>query len=869
MDKKLRNLILVLLIIAMSISLYVNLSSSFRWGNASMNLDVMHYEDEMSEWLSTNKSILDMFCSYIAADPDMLDDYEGTVAFLDSITRQYPQISASYMTNPAREHTVYMNNGWEPDPDKPVEDRPWFKDVMDSKTGWIVSAPYYDQPTGVYCVTMAKRVYDPQTGEVLGNFGVDFYMDKLIEVMGDDYSDAGYAFLVDAEGNIVNHPNPEYQMSADKVTNISDMPYDGVRADGKTTLLFKDYDGTAKILIATIDKTTDFRVFVVRDFIDVYGRVILYAFLCLAVFLFCIFVVYRLLTNLIRWQNEAQKKIRVAADAAIAAGEAKSQFLAQMSHEIRTPINAVLGMNEMILRESKDKDILDYADNIKSAGNTLLTLINSILDFSKIGDGKMELSPARYELAALINEVVVSISERARQKGLRFLVDVDESLPSILFGDDVRVSQIIMNLLTNAVKYTENGDVKLTMRNEGLSDGKLKLFVSVSDTGIGIREEDMEKMFESFERLDVSRNRNIEGTGLGMSIVTKLLELMGSKLVVDSVYGRGSTFSFVLLQDIADETPIGKYEEKIAITTEERDMRKTIKAPDAKVLVVDDNNMNLKVAQSLLKLCDIKADLAVSGEEAIHKMEEETYDIVLLDHMMPKMDGIETLNELKKRSLIPIKTTMIVLTANAIVGAREQYLASGFDDYLSKPMDIDELVEKLLTYLPEKLVEKEDEKPEDEVLEFAPADSKEGMEDDMGVTVGNNEKGMETAQENVYRLEALEAAGINTEEGIRYCADDEEMYFEMLDEYLLGYDEKYPQLNYLYEKKDWYEYRVLVHALKSTSKTMGIGKLYDEALALEHAAGDEDEAYIVENHKKVMDDYDKIVLTIREAKGQR
>lgn len=390
---------------------------------------------------------------------------------------------------------------------------------------------------------------------------------------------------------------------------------------------------------------------------------------------------------------DAVKKFEIAS-------QAKSRFLAQMSHEIRTPINAVLGMNEMILRESEDEEILSYAGNIDSAGTTLLSLINSILDFSKIEDGKMEIVPVQYDTAGFINDLYQSIIQRADAKGLAFVMDVDGKLPCTLRGDDVRFSQVIMNLLTNAVKYTEKGSVTLSLKVSEKRGEKLAIAVSVKDTGIGIREEDRERLFESFERLDEVRNHSIEGTGLGISIVTNLLALMGSELRVDSIYGEGSVFSFEIEQQIIDDTPIGDYEKRLKESKVRRNKEDIIHAPGARILVVDDNDMNLKVAKNLLKLCGIKSEEAVSGEKTIEYMSRNTYDIVFLDHMMPGMDGIETLHRLTEAGLVPDETVMIALTANAVVGAREIYLNEGFADYLSKPIEIKNLVELLRKYLP-------------------------------------------------------------------------------------------------------------------------------------------------------------------------
>ena len=405
--------------------------------------------------------------------------------------------------------------------------------------------------------------------------------------------------------------------------------------------------------------------------------------------------------NYIKLLDKYNSELVKKADVAIAAGQAKSRFLAQMSHEIRTPINAVLGMNEMILRESKDENILDYASDIHDAGKNLLSIINSILDFSKLEDGKMDLIPVKYELSTVINNLVNSISVKAEEKSLGFTVNVDETLPSMYFGDDVRITQIIINLLSNAVKYTEKGQVTLTLKKAGQTDDLASIYVCVSDTGIGIKDEDMGRLFESFERIEEERNRNIEGTGLGMSIVNMLLHMMNSKLDVESTYGEGTSFSFVLKQPIVDPTPIGDYKKRIKRST---DNETNLHTKGASVLVVDDNKMNLKVVKNLMKKYDISPELVQSGKEAIERMRTNDYHIVFLDHMMPEMNGIETLGELKKENLIPDHTAMIALTANAIVGVREEYLDAGFDDYLSKPIEVKQLEDILLSFLPDEIV---------------------------------------------------------------------------------------------------------------------------------------------------------------------
>ena len=919
-NNRFRFLIIAITVIVMMISLYTNIQTTYQLGYTKMKTEADEYKLRLDKWLSEQKSKLDMFCSVFSTNPDMLDDYEGTVEFLNKITKQYPEISASYITNPERVHTVYMNNGWEPDPDQHVEDRPWYISLSKSEEGWIVTTPYYDQPTGGYCVTIAETVRDSLTGEFVGNFGIDFYMDALVNILGDSYSDTGYAFLVDNEGDIINHPYGKYQMTADTRTNISDLPYREAFEDSNTVEFIKDYDSSTKLLYATKSDSTDFSIYIVKSISPIYGSMIVYDLICIAAFIVCIVLIYRTLGNMIRWQDRTNAQMKDAVDAAVAAGKAKNQFLAQMSHEIRTPINAVLGMNEMIIRESKDETIREYAINIKNSGHNLLALINSILDFSKIEDGKMEIIPAKYDLASMINNLVNTIDERAKAKSLRFITDIDPNLPAVLFGDDVRVSQVVMNLLTNAVKYTHEGSVTLTMKDAGRDGDNVSLFVSVKDTGIGIKSEDMKKLFESFERIEEIRNRNIEGTGLGMSVVTKLLGMMNSELHVDSIYGVGSEFSFTVSQQVLSDDRIGNYSDRLKkISEEETGAKKELFAPKARVLIVDDNDMNLKVARNLLKLSQIKPDLASSGAECIELMQSNRYDIVFLDHMMPGMDGIETFHRLRDDKLIPEGTKMIILTANAVVGAKEQYISEGFDDYLSKPIEVEALQEKLAAHLPEGVsewreegaasVNTESEKAEtaeatkseaedtkavapatveagsrtdsgvpefgpkdDEVLEFGPTSDdilEFGPTSDDILEFGPSSEESEEEKRLPLSLtpemkDGLAAAGIDIEEGLRFCGKEESFYIEMLDNYCEGFEAKSKALTEHLSTGNLHDYQILVHSIKSSSKTIGSDSAFTLAKSLEEASGAEDTQFLNAHHDEFIGLYGRLAGSISD-----
>ena len=395
---------------------------------------------------------------------------------------------------------------------------------------------------------------------------------------------------------------------------------------------------------------------------------------------------------------------------AISAREAQAKFLANMSHEIRTPINAVIGMNEMILRENQNEQIQEYAHNIESASNMLLGLVNDVLDFSKIESGQLELVEQTYHTAALIQSERLIMDARIGNKPISTNIHVDPDLPTVLRGDELRIKQVINNLLSNAVKYTERGSVSLDVSAANRNDKQLSLVIRISDTGIGIQPQDIPKLFDKFKRLDLVKTRNIEGTGLGLNITKGLVELMNGTIEVESEYGKGSTFIVTLPQKIADPSPLGDFEEAIRKWHRKQDANtKPFTAPDARILVVDDNALNLKVIKGLLKRIQIQVTTATSGKECLEMTKDQTYHIILLDHMMPEMDGVETLHHLRQDASNQNQNTIVIaLTANAIAGSREQYLNYGFDDYFTKPIQVPELERLLLQYLPKEFIRETD-----------------------------------------------------------------------------------------------------------------------------------------------------------------
>ena len=534
-------------------------------------------------------------------------------------------------------------------------------------------------------------------------------------------------------------------------------------------------------------------------------------------------------------ERRERERLIDASERAVAASEAKSAFLSNMSHEIRTPINAVLGMNEMILRESDDKNILGYSENIRSAGSTLLGLINDILDFSKIEAGKMEIIPVDYDLSSVINDLVNMIQTKADAKGLKLEFEISREVPKLLHGDEVRIKQIVTNILTNAVKYTEKGRVTLCIDYEKIPDEEdcILLDVAVKDTGIGIKEEDMKKLFSEFDRIEEKRNRNVEGTGLGMSITKRLLEMMGSELQVESKYGLGSKFSFSLRQTVIKWEELGDYEAAYKASLASRGKyHEKFRAPKAEILVVDDTPMNLEVFINLLKKTEIKIETAATGEEALSLAFDKEYDVIFLDHMMPDKDGIETLHEMRERKDAPnLQTPVICLTANAISGAREKYLAEGFDNYLTKPIDSEKLEEMLIEYLPEEKI--------------IPAESDEDAETD------------ETGDNMRIPDYITGISEIDTDTGIKNCGGIEE-YMKTVEIYAKAVKDNADETEQFWKSADIKNATIKIHALKSSSRIIGATDLGELAQELENAGNENDTEKLGERIDELLYRYRKI-----------
>ena len=526
----------------------------------------------------------------------------------------------------------------------------------------------------------------------------------------------------------------------------------------------------------------------------------------------------------ITYEEELLERLRVS-------DRAKTDFLTNMSHEIRTPINGIMGMNSLLLRQIDTlprEKIAEYAGNMQRASRTLLAIVNDILDISKIESGKMELLCEGYELASLINDCYTIVASNCKKKNLDLYMEIDENLPSILYGDDVRIRQIVNNFLSNAVKYTKRGHVILKISYSRIDEENINLRIDVKDSGIGIRKKDMETLFQNFTRLEEHKKRNIQGTGLGLSLTKRLVDMMHGEVLVESQYGEGSTFTAIIPQKVICEDGIGDM--KQIFENYELSVGAMMPVPQfagVHILVVDDMEMNRIVAKEMLLQTGAIVDVAGSGEEGLTLMKEQHYDLIFMDQMMPDMDGIATFEEMKRMNHQNKTTPVIAMTANAVKGAKEMYLQQGFSGYISKPIFEEKLWEILEKFLPDLAGKTEQQESPDIEKETA-------------------------LQEHFPYL--------NTKFGMSICMNDEAFYLKMLKVYIE--DEMSDILQKDYQAEDWVQYEVHVHGMKNVSANIGALELSEHFKGLEYAIKGKDipdTDYIRNYHDMVMNKYKKLL----------
>lgn len=515
-----------------------------------------------------------------------------------------------------------------------------------------------------------------------------------------------------------------------------------------------------------------------------------------------------------RIYKKQQVFLTQAREEAMEANRAKSTFLANMSHEIRTPINVMLGMNEMILRESESREVVQYAKSVERAGNYLLSLINNILDITRIESKKLDIIEEKFSLRQLVQEVCLIGAKQAEAKNLEFVVDVEETLPKYLEGDALHIKQVILNLINNAVKYTKKGKVFLEVCQE-----EKQISFSVKDTGIGIKKEDMEALFDMFMRADIKRHRNIEGSGLGLTIAKELCEQMGGHIQAESIYGKGSNFTVYFPLKDAGTEKIGQW--KVVEGEPVQEKRKKFFASEAQILLVDDSEQNIQVITSLLRRTGVQLDTAASGFECIEKVRNKKYHLIFLDYMMPEMDGIETFHRLKKEvngQSVPV----IALTADVSTGIHQHFLSEGFSDYLSKPVMWEKLEELLLQWLPAALVS-----------------MKNGAGEDWNIT----EKQLLDLKQKLKKWD------IELSEGLRLLSGSISQYRKLAELFVEYYMPNKEQLARSFERlqntqKEIKNMTGLIHTLKSNARAVGAIELYELSFVMEKKGKIQDVNYI-------------------------
>lgn len=645
-----------------------------------------------------------------------------------------------------------------------------------------------------------------------------------------------YAKRLDFEPSVLNYTlsdpavHIELEGFEDSSIDVTQSQLDDVSF---TNLVHGTYKLRFQILGGSDGEVVKEAVYLIEKEAEFYETTIFKAYLILiaaAVVAFITWIITKLgsLSIIRRQYNE----IVAAKEEAERANNAKSQFLANVSHEIRTPINTILGMNEMIYREADNEKIINYSIDIKNSAKTLLSIVNDILDISKIESGKIRIILGEYDIRNMLVDTIHMAEVKCREKGLRFMYEISPDIPRNLYGDELRLKQVITNIVTNAVKYTEHGHVTFKVSCESVSEDEINLVVSVEDTGIGIKDEDKDKVFNKFERLDENRNKTIEGTGLGLSICRSMLELMGSELKFISTYGSGSVFGFSVRQKKLNDEKLGDI--KLRDGKSGRYVP-SFTAPDACILVVDDNGMNLTVVRSLLKATKIQIDTADGGFKCLEKVREKRYSLILLDHMMPDLDGTETFRRIRSEDDLCKDVPVVVLTANALSDSKENYLKLGFDGYLSKPVEPDKLEKTILSFLPKELVLPYTEKAPEK--KKAPESKK--------------------ADASAHRY-------IDRQLGLKYSGESEELYIEIMKAFAESAEENTEKLEQSFKDENFKDYGIYVHSLKSTSMTIGAAEVSELAKKLEFNAKNGEYDEIRKDHGRLMEMYRGLVAEIDE-----
>ncbi len=684
-SRRVRNGIILTLLVTLVVVLLFCGSISINRGTIRMNREADAYENQLNEWLAQQKSILYMFTDMISSRPELMDDYEDAVEWLQDIARRYPDISLCYMANPYAEHPVVMSNGWEPGEDFRPETRPWYKATERSPEGFSVSAPYLDAQSGNYCITLSRVIYG-EKDEFLGIFGIDFFLDKLIHMLGESYTSHGYAFLVDSDAVIINHPNGAYQMDRESSTSIQDTEYaESYNREG--VMLLKDYSGRT---MASLSRRTDsgFTVMVANRWRDIYGSVALVTVIFVLLFGVCLAYIIVLINSLIRWQTEVNRQLVEAAEDARNANQAKSRFLSRMSHEIRTPMNAIIGLDNLTLRdETISSHTRENLEKIGASARHLLSIINDILDMSRIESGRMALKEEEFPFREILDQVCIIINGQCEEKGLRFVFHRVEPLDEAFIGDELKLKQVLINILGNSVKFTDApGVITFTVEQTAGTDDSAEVRFTMEDTGVGMDREFIPRLFEAFSQEDSGNTNRYGGSGLGMAITKGFIEMMGGRIAVESEKGVGTTFVVTVGMKRTDKREMPE-------AAEEEVPEAAVSLEGRHILVVEDQAVNAEIIMMMLQHEHMTSEPAGNGQQAVEIFSQSKpghFDAILMDMRMPVMDGLEATGKIRKLDRTDAQTVPIIaLTANAFEEDIKNCLDAGMNEHLAKPVDLE------------------------------------------------------------------------------------------------------------------------------------------------------------------------------------
>ena len=679
--------VIAVLVVAMVVVLFFCFRIAANLGDTRLNREVDRYENQLGKWITEQTSIIYMFTDAISAQPEIMNDYDKAVNWLNGIAKQYPYISACYLANPHAKIPVIMNTGWMPGENDRPETRPWYKATELAPNHFSISAPYFDVQTGNYCITFSRVVYG-MNNEFLGIFGVDFFLDNLIRILGESYTSTGYAFLVDSKGNIINHPNDKYENASGKGVSIEDTEYaEAYHSRGITAI--RDYSGR---LVSCLTRGTEsgFTVVVALRTWDIYGSVLLVLLFNVVLFGICIAFIVSLIRHLIRWQSGVNKQLMEAMTTAQNADKAKSKFLSNMSHEIRTPMNAIIGLDNIALKDQNlHPHTREQLEKIGASAKHLLGLINDILDMSRIESGRMTLKDEEFSFQEFLEQINVMVNGQCMDKGLHYDCVIVGNTEDCYVGDGMKLKQVLINILGNAVKFTEApGSVTLTVEQTASFENHRSLCFVIRDTGIGMSKEFIPKIFEAFSQESEGASNKYGSTGLGMAITKNIVTLMNGDIHVDSEKGVGTTFTVTVTLKVPGQSANKDYSK--AIPTGMR------------ALIVDDEQISCEHARLVAEAVGIKADIAASGPQALDMFrasiaQGEPYQLILTDCKMPGMDGIAFTREL--RGIDDGKTIVILLTGYSWEDKEDEARKAGVDTIMSKPLFTDNLTHSVQAIL--------------------------------------------------------------------------------------------------------------------------------------------------------------------------